>query len=145
PSHPIPFPENFNTDTKVRDIGSVSETEFWRLEGSVTSTVTISWNQRSNMASLTDDVNSIIVVGWSKTGKQWTQLGRAAMGGDLTQGFVTSDNFVPDRYSAITFGTKDLADELLTLANYLVTPNGDGINDVLVIPEMAQSPHNSIQ
>ncbi|MCG2462876.1 gliding motility-associated C-terminal domain-containing protein [Flavobacteriaceae bacterium F89] len=145
PSHPIPFPENFNTHTKVRDIGSVSETEFWRLEGSATATVTLSWNERSNLAALTDDVKSIIVVGWSKTGKQWVQLGRAAMGGDLSQGFVTSDNFVPDRYEAITFGTMDTPDELLTLDNYLVTPNGDGINDVLVIPQMTQSPNNSIR
>jgi hypothetical protein len=144
-SHPIPFPENFNTDTKVRDIGAISETEFWRLEGSVTSSITISWNERSNLAALTNDPNSIIVVGWSKVGQRWTQLGRAAMGGDLTQGFVTSDNFVPDRYEAITFGTKDRPDELLTLDNYLVTPNGDGINYVLVIPVMAKSTHNSIQ
>ena len=34
---------------------------------------------------------------------------------------------------------------MLTLDNYIVTPNGDGINDFLEIPELVDNPNNSIR
>jgi len=51
---------------------------------------------------------------------------------------------VPDQFEAYTFGILNQPDELLTLDNYFLSPNGDGINDRLVIEELQQSPNNRI-
>ena len=147
PNTPDPddFQTTFSTDAKPARVGEISTVEFWALEGSVSSTVTLSWNERSNLAALTDDVNTVIVVGWNKTRRQWLSLGNIAMGGDLSQGFVTSDSFIPDEYDIITIGNVAVPKELLELDNFIVTPNGDGINDVLIIPELEQSPNNILR
>lgn len=144
PNFPSTFPSGFSTNIKPRALAEVGTTEFWRLEGNVASTISISWNGRSDIAMMTDDVNTIIPVGWSKAANQWVSLGATAAAGDLTQGFVTSQSFTPDDYEVITFGTLGEPTELLTLDNYLVTPNGDGANDFLFFPELEQSPNNHL-
>ncbi|MCK0148305.1 gliding motility-associated C-terminal domain-containing protein [Arenibacter sp. F26102] len=138
-TNPATFPESFDPTKKPRTMGDISQVEFWHLEGSVSSSIQISWNARSNMAALTEDVAKIIPVGWSIGGRSWVNLGAASVVGDLTQGFLISDNFVPDNYAVITFASEATAKELLTLDNYLVTPNGDGVNDALYIEELELS------
>ena len=86
-----------------------------------------------------------MVVGWSKAARQWVQLGSTVAVGDLSTGFVSSESFIPDDYDAITFGTMDVPAEFLSLDNFLVSANGDGINDALVIPELEQSPNNHLK
>ncbi len=144
PGSPSSLDISFDTGLKARDLGLISTTEFWRLEGSVSSTISISWNERSDIGALTNEVNNLMVVGWSKAARQWVRLGSAAAVGDLTTGFVSSESFVPDDYDAITFGTMDVPAEFLSLDNFLVSANGDGINDTLVIPELEQSPNNHL-
>ena len=144
PDSPSSLDTNFDTGLKARDLGFISTTEFWRLEGSVSSTISISWNDRSDIGALTNDIGYILVVGWSKAARQWIQLGSTGAVGDLSTGFVSSESFVPDDYDAITFGTMDVPAEFLSLDNYLVSANGDGINDALVIPELEQSPNNHL-
>ncbi|WP_411030351.1 gliding motility-associated C-terminal domain-containing protein [Spongiimicrobium sp. 3-5] len=145
-NNPISLPNGFDTTRKIRDIGEISTLEFWKLEGSIPSTITINWNARSNMAAFTPDVQNITIVGYSKSANRWLSLGNTAIGGDITQGFVSSETFVPDDYEIITFGTLAVPQEILLLENYLLTPNGDGKNDFLVIPEMIElSPNNSIR
>ena len=144
PNNPSTFP-GFNTAIKPRSIFGISTTEFWRLEGSVLSRVTLSWNPRSNISSLTGDVNSITIMGWSKSADQWVNLGRETLAGDLSQGIVSSAPFVPDDYEVLTFGSADEPEEFLTLDNFYLSPNGDGINDFLEIPELEQSPNNSLE
>lgn len=144
PNNPSTFP-GFNTAIKPRDIFGVSTTEFWRLEGSVLSRITLSWNPRSNLAALTADVNSITIMGWSKSVDQWVNLGRESFAGDLSQGIVSSAPFVPDDYEILTFGSADEPEEFLTLDNFYLSPNADGINDFLEIPELEQSPNNSLE
>jgi gliding motility-associated-like protein len=145
PNNPSSLNTSFDTARKARDIGFVSGTEFWRLEGSIPSTISISWNERSNMATLTDDITNILIVGWNKSANQWMVLGTTAAVGDLSQGFVSSESFVPDDYHAITFGTIDVPAEFLSLDNFLVSANGDGINDSFIIPELEQSPNNHLK
>ncbi len=146
PSSPSTFPNGFNTNTKVASLGAISTTEFWRLEGSVPSTIQITWNDRSNIGALVTDVTRLGIVGWRKSSSQWVSIGTNGAVGDLSQGFVSSVSFIPDDYEVITFGDSlGEATELINPDNFLVTPNGDGINDSLVIPETDLSPNNSIQ
>lgn len=144
------FSESFNTSELDIDVEAVSSTEFWRLEGSVPSTVSISWNERSNMSALTDDATKIIVVGWSKASQRWINLEASTVTGSLEQGFVTTESFTPDDYEIVTFGIskipfEPLAKDVLTLDNFFVSANGDGINDSFYVEELEQSPNNMVR
>jgi len=145
PTSPPSFPQVFDLTKKPRTIGEISSTEFWHLEGTVPSTVSISWNARSNITAITGDAMNIIPVGWSISGRSWVNLGVSALSGDLTMGFLTSDNFIPNDYAIITFASVATPKEILTLDNYLVTPNGDGINDWLYIPELELSNDDTLR
>ena len=144
PNNPANFP-GFNTEIRPQTIAAISVQEFWRLEGTMTSTVTLNWNAASNLSAIAEDVNSVTLVGWSNTLNRWQSLGNVAIGGDLENGFVTSAPFFPNGYEAITFGSLAEPTDIISLDNYLLTPNGDGINDFLVIPELDQSPNNSLR
>ncbi len=78
PNNPSTFATSFSTGTKAEVLGPVSTIEFWRLEGSVLSTVQLSWNERSNINLLTDDPTTLTVVGWSKASNQWETLAGGA-------------------------------------------------------------------
>ncbi|PKA99305.1 gliding motility-associated-like protein [Flavobacteriaceae bacterium MAR_2009_75] len=143
PNSPSTF-NSFNTNTKANGLGDISTTEFWRLEGAVPSSVQLSWNERSDIASLSRVVEEIVIVGWSKTTNQWEMLGGPASVGDLINGVAISGSFIPDDYEVLTFGAFGEPRDFLDLENYFVSPNGDGINDFLVIPELALSPNNHL-
>ena len=150
PGNPSSLDESFDTEESVRDIGSVSATEFWVLKGNVPSQVTVSWNARSNLANIANDANEIILVGWNIAVNRWTVIGNSAISGDLTQGFLISETFVPNDYAALTFGTVPLPLDTFavnnpTLGDYFLSPNGDGINDSLIIEGMEESPNNSLR
>lgn len=151
PSAPQSVSGIFDVEEKVRDIGTVTDREFWILQSDVPAQVTISWNTRSALGLIPNaTLESIIVVGWSKASNQWVIIGNSAISGDVTQGFVTSETFVPSDYAAITFGTIPLPTDTFavnnpTLGNYFLSPNGDGVNDFLVIDNMDESPNNSLQ
>ena len=145
-NNPSTFAQGFNTNTKANTLGPISSTEFWRLEGNVPSTIQITWNERSVIESLVTDVNRLGIVGWSKASNQWVSIPSNGAVGDLSQGFIRSTSFIPDAYEIITFGNSlGEATALINPDNFLVTPNGDGINDFLVIPETELSPNNAIQ
>lgn len=151
PSNPASFAESFDVEEKVPGIGTVSSREFWVVQSDVQATVTISWNVRSSLASIPNaEAGSIIVVGWSKQANQWIIIGNSAQSGDLNNGFVTSQAFVPSQFEAITFGTVPLPTDTFavnnpTLGNYFLSPNADGVNDSLIIEGMSESPNNSLQ
>lgn len=144
------IPGNFDISTLDIDVETVSNFEFWRLEGSVPSTISISWNERSNLASLTDDATKIVPVGWSKISQRWINLEASFVTGSLQQGFVTSDTFTPDDYEVITLGVskipyEPLEKDVLTLDNFFVSPNGDGINDNFYVEELQESTNNMVR
>ncbi|MFC2148588.1 gliding motility-associated C-terminal domain-containing protein [Bacteroidota bacterium] len=138
----------FNTNKRASEYMSVSDTEFWRLEGDVPSNVTLSWDGYSNVAALGEFMSDLKVVGWSKSESQWVSLGNTAVEGGMAYGTITSDLFVPNDYEIITIGGNDDMLETfdtIELDNYYMTPNGDGQNDVLTIEGIENSPSNSLQ
>ncbi|MDC6384339.1 gliding motility-associated C-terminal domain-containing protein [Flagellimonas taeanensis] len=151
PSTPLSVPGAFDVEEKVRDIGTVTNREFWIFQSDVPAKATISWNTRSALGLIPNaTLEAIIVVGWSKSSNQWVIIGNSAISGDVTEGFVTSETFVPSDYAAITFGTIPLPTDTFavnnpTLGNYFLSPNGDGVNDFLVIDNMDESPNNSLR
>ena len=148
--NPASLSGSFNTNELDLDLEFVSALEFWRLEGNVASTVSLSWNTRSDISALTDDPRKVVVAGWSKIGNRWINLGNTTVLGSLDEGFVTSEPFIPDNYEIITLGIskipyEPLEMEVLSLDNYFVSPNGDGINDTFFIPELLESPNNEVR
>lgn len=148
PDSPTTFPQGFNTQNRAQNVNEVSTVEFWRLEASEESTIQISWNAQSDLSSFVSDIDNLTLIGWSKATNQWRNIGSTGNVGDLESGFLTSFSFVPDAYEILTFGDSNsppnISDNIVQLDNYLVTPDGDGINDNLVFPELAQSPNNTV-
>ena len=77
--NPASLSGSFNTNELDLDLEFVSELEFWRLEGNVASTVSLSWNTRSDISALTDDPRKVVVAGWSKIGNRWINLGNTTV------------------------------------------------------------------
>ncbi|APQ16509.1 gliding motility-associated C-terminal domain-containing protein [Maribacter hydrothermalis] len=149
-NNPISFNTTFDTTEKSIDVENISVKEFWKLEGNIASNVTLSWNQRSAMANVTEDASTIIPVGWNKNSQRWTSLANGAPVGTLNEGFVSTISFVPDDYEIITLGAsktpyEPLSKEVLILDNYIVSANDDGINDSFFIPELEEYTSHSVQ
>ena len=127
---------------------SVSYDEFWRLEGSVPSKVTLTWDEGGNVGLLGELLRDLKVVGWSKEEQQWVHLGNSNVQGEMIRREITSNNFVPNDYEILTIGGKaDIYEtySVRELDNYYLTPNGDGKNDYLVIEGMDASPNNTLE
>ena len=149
PNGPNSYNQTFDIDTKIRDIGFITNNEFWVLNNDTASNITVSWNIRSDLAQIATVVEDIILVGWSKVSNQWTSLGNTAFAGDLNEGFITSDTFNPAEYAAITFGTRPLpldtfATNNPTLGNYFISPNEDGTNDFLIFDNLEDTGPNQL-
>lgn len=144
PNSPSTF-SPFRTDLKPRTIEFISTAEFWRLQGSSTGQITLSWNPNSNLGGIASTVSEITIMGWSKTTERWEALGTQTVTGDLDNGFAISAPFVPDSYEILTFGSLAVPEELLTLENYYLSPNGDGINDFLVIDALEGVANNRVE
>lgn len=149
-NNPVSLANTYNTATKAFDVELVSTAEFWQLECTVPSTVSLSWNLRSNLSRLTNDVSLIIPVGWSKAQQQWVNLSRSAPVGTITEGFITTRSILPDEFEIITFGTskepyEPLAKDVLFIDNFFVSVNGDGVNDTFYIEELEEFNSNFVQ
>ncbi|MBM1104560.1 gliding motility-associated C-terminal domain-containing protein [Aurantibacter crassamenti] len=137
---------NFSNKIEANsDLTSISNKEYWILEGDTSAMITIGWNNRSQLQDITNDLNNLTVVGFDKELMQWTNLVAIDRSGNIEEGFISSTSFIPNRYSAITFGILHTKTDILHKGyHYLVTPNGDGINDYLYIPELENYDSNHL-
>ena len=147
PNTPSTFPMSFDTNLKVNEDISISTREFWDLDGTIPSLVTLSWDPLSQVNDFVDDISEIRVMGWSKALDIWIDLGNTAQTGDFNNGTVTSSEFLPGDYEVITLGgnKSDTPGNMINLDNYILSPNSDGINDTLVIENLELSPNNTLR
>ncbi len=137
PNVPSTFSDSFLTDQKQVFIENINENEFWDLNGTTETTVTLTWDILSDINNITNNINELRVVGWSKTINKWIDLGNTNVSGDLNEGLVTSNAFIPNDYEIITIGS-GVADGNLTDVNIIITPNGDTKNETLIFEGIEQ-------
>jgi gliding motility-associated-like protein len=148
PNAPSVFGKSFETEKTASEYMKVSQKEYWHLEGGIMTSVTLTWDELSNIGALAEYLGDLKVVGWHKEQETWVNLGNANVEGGLARGSVISEPFIPNDYEIITLGgNADKVEqfETLELDNYFMTPNGDGKNDYLVLDGLERSPNNSIQ
>lgn len=148
PNTPSTFGKSYQIEDKESEFLSISGIEFWHLEGDLPSTVTLTWDDRSDMRAVANQVDEIKVVGWHRENNEWVDLGNEDFQGSLDNGTVTSITFTPNDYELITLGGRDaLLNEFTTieLDNYFITPNADGKNDFLVLDGIENSPNNELK
>ena len=76
---------------------------------------------------------------------KWVDLGNTNTSGDLSSGTITSINFVPDEYEALTLASYEESDDT-TQQNYYISPSlEDGYNDAVVIDGTLLRPDNKLE
>ncbi len=135
-----------NSENFLNDNTEINQNEFWKLQGDTSVAVTLSWNQRSSINEFVDQIQNLTVVGFHKETEQWLDLGATEITGALTEGFIRSELFIPNGYETITLGSTSESNEVIhNLGNFLLTPDGDGINDFFYIPELENYKNNRMQ
>ncbi|WP_378185446.1 gliding motility-associated C-terminal domain-containing protein [Aquimarina sp. W85] len=145
PNNPNFFPKGFDTANYEATLYGVSIFEFWDLNGSIETKVTLTWDDNSNLPTLVENLENLRVVGWDTEQNTWINLGNTGVRGDLNNGEIVSAPFIPDTYTIITFGSSsELLDGDFEVFN-AVSPNGDGINDTFVIQGLTAFPDNTLE
>lgn len=104
----LPSGAPFPTANVGTGVGSVSTVEYWDVNGSSATNLTLSYNAASNLGTLTNNTaTNLIIVGYNPSTSKWENLGNAGgVTGTLAgDGSVTANGVTPNTYSAFTFGS----------------------------------------
>jgi len=142
PNTPSTFATPFNPESHSPILSKVNDKEFWDLNGDQEVEVTLTWDADSEVSNLTDAIQNLKVVGWSKTSLRWVDLGRSSVSGDFETGNVTSNFFIPDDYVALTIASQ-MGGEIVINTGF--SPNGDGDNDHFELEGLDLSQENNIK
>lgn len=128
--HVDPASESFLPTLRQPVLGSVSNTEYWQIKGPNSTSLTLTWNESSALASYVTKLENVRIVGW-KDGI-WTEISskpdaNSIFGGtsSLTVGSVTTTAaIIPNDFDAFTIGAT--ANALpVTLINFQVRKEFD--------------------
>lgn len=117
---PSEFSHSFKFTTKAGNVGTVSPHEFWNIDGTSSTKITLIWDADSHVDALTSgDLSKLRIIGWDASSEKWTivpaQLDETSVTGVLSSlaagSITTSADVVPDAYSIYTLGTEGIPTE----------------------------------
>ena len=127
---PLPTGAPFAPATKQALLATISSNEYWDIDGTEATIVSLSYAASSGVSTLTgSNLDKLTLVGWHIANAQWEEIPSlvdetAFLGGlsNLTTGSVSSTSaIVPNTYAVITLGG---------LVNArIVDSDGDGVSD----------------
>jgi Domain of unknown function DUF11 len=97
-----PFP----TNQRVSNLFSVSNKEYWDINGASQAEVTLTWNANSDITGLsTANLNNLSIAGWNPVTSKWERIASTiTVGSTLTSGSIKTDaTLVPNTYNVYTF------------------------------------------
>lgn len=106
----LPEGAPFSADQKADSLHAVSTVEYWDIDGTKPTPVTLTWSQGSNLAALTGSkLNLLTIAGWN--GEKWVAISSAVdvnsvwgIASNLSKGSITTtQTMVPNQYKAYTF------------------------------------------
>lgn len=123
--------------------------EYWELKrtdaGTSNVVVTLNWDEATTPAALfADPVENIHIARWDDTKKLWVDMGGVV---DATKKQVVTVSQSLGNYGIFTLArvsTSVTPSSKIVSANPGISPNGDGINDVLVIQGLDAYPNNRV-
>ncbi|GGM86205.1 hypothetical protein GCM10010967_18040 [Dyadobacter beijingensis] len=155
---PLPAGAPFSPTSKDANIGKVSNREYWDINGTVATKITLSWHLESAMSSFAPggNLNKVYIIGWN--GSRWVKIASTVdavslFGGasNLSAGSMTTTAaIIPNTYIAYTFGadlsaTREMAagaDSTIALndGSELLKPENSSLDEtgVTVFPNPAR-------
>ncbi|MDO6432681.1 T9SS type A sorting domain-containing protein [Flavitalea sp. BT771] len=130
---PLPAGAPFSTSSKGAGVTSVSPVEYWDIDGSGATNLTLTWNAGSGVGTLTGNtLSELTIVGWD--GSKWVNIpstvdATSVLGGSssLTAGSITtSATITPNSYVAYTLGYTGVALPV-TLLSFTAIRASDGV------------------
>lgn len=128
----VPSGGPFLISQKENTVETVSAREFWDIDGSNATRITLTWNAASGISLLTGGVLDVLtIVGWNTGSSRWEKVSSnvdqaALLGGSstLTAGSISSSaSIVPDTYSIYTLAAGSSAPLPVTLVSFKASLN----------------------
>ena len=143
PSNPESIYERYDTSRKASTIGEINPEEFWNLTTSGVIQIAVNLDPDHSRTPTLDNVEQQIIVGWSKEEKKWLNLGNSGHSSSLGTSSIMSNPFNANNFEIFTTAMIYDTDEILP-GNYVLSPNADGINDMLKFEIVNRSQNNHL-
>lgn len=131
----VPAGGPFLAINKENTLDKISAREFWDIDGTSATAITLTWNAASDIGGLTGSTLShLTIVGWNSDASRWEKIVstpdvRALLGGasSLTAGSITTSSvLVPNTYSIYTLGATISAPLPVTLISLKIIADDGG-------------------
>lgn len=109
---PLPTGAPFSATSKDANVGKVSNREYWDINGTTATKITLSWHLESAMSSFAPggNLSKVYIIGWN--GTRWVKIPSTidpvslfGNGSFISAGSMTTNAaIVPNTYLAYTFG-----------------------------------------
>lgn len=143
PNVPTTFTNSFDTSSFQPSLDVISTVEFWYFDGFKDLDLTLTWTSSSNISLTANNLTDLRIAGWDDIQKIWVNLGNTSTTGNLNNGTITSRIPNTNDYKIYTIASILKAGNEIVVYNGL-TPDGDGLNDTLIIRGIEALPGNQL-